>query len=270
VHEDYLRNTVDVVGSLLSVSVVEGQVFTKACFGSTEIGARLAATLPEKMRAVSLSLGFPQAGAVYAGCLVDVLVSFPRTAEKGGAVSTVLLQRLEVLAVDNQSVVSSAKEIKDADERGSIQSARERMITLLVDSRQAKALQLAVKYGSVSLAMRNPKDTDAVNLEMITLSELSEQYSGFLAQLTASITPPDVASQPVDENPVSIEDEPRREVWEMMIIRGGATETQSFPLPTGAVGTEREPADVPATDLQGTSVPSHWSGREAELKGQLK
>src|SRR5262245_22973106 len=100
----------DVVGRLLTVPVVEGQPFLSTCFADEKSGARLASALKNGMRAVSVSLKPEKAGLLYPGCIVDVLVSLNRPSTEGSgvkeAMSMTLLQGVEVLAIDEASVMS--------------------------------------------------------------------------------------------------------------------------------------------------------------------
>ena len=188
----HLRSAVNVVGKLLAVPVVEGQVFTEACFATEASGAHLASALANGMRAFSVSLTRSEAGLLYAGCVVDVLVSITKPSADGGprgeAMSMTLLQGVEVLAIDDQTVVSKRDEdAPPGAPPGAPRAARDRlMVTLMVDSTQAKALQLAVKYGTISLALRNPLDAHTVEIDTTLLSELSDEYSRLLAALAPS------------------------------------------------------------------------------------
>ena len=68
-----------VIGKVLAVSVVEGQVLTDSCFVREGTGAHLASALPYGMRAVSVNLSsksIPDELLLYPGCVVDVLASF--------------------------------------------------------------------------------------------------------------------------------------------------------------------------------------------------
>ena len=101
-----------VVGKVLAVSVVEGQVLTDACFVTEGTGAHLASALPYGMRAVSLTLSskaIPDELLLYPGCVVDVLVSFKLNSSDrnmGSAISTTMLREVQVLAVEGNSVVT--------------------------------------------------------------------------------------------------------------------------------------------------------------------
>ena len=61
------------------------------------------------------------------------------------------------LAIEQQTVVSPGKTVSEM-ENVSSRATDVRCVTLLVDSRQANALQLAMEQGVLSLALRNPLD----------------------------------------------------------------------------------------------------------------
>ncbi|MBI3835252.1 MAG: Flp pilus assembly protein CpaB [Planctomycetes bacterium] len=185
-----LHQPTDVIGKLLLVPIVEGQVFTSAFFADEKSGARLASGLGKGMRAVSVSLKPEKAGLLYPGCVVDVLVSLNRPSKEGPSVkeamAMTLLQSVQVLAIDDASVMTdatsadpSASETKTASRR----DQRDRLVTLVVNSNQAKALQLAAQYGAISLALRNPLDAAPVDAESTMLSDLADEYTRIVAAL---------------------------------------------------------------------------------------
>jgi pilus assembly protein CpaB len=178
-----------VLGRVVIVPMVKGQVFTNACFAPDGSGAQLAALLPNKMRAVSISLSdfAGLEGILYPGSFVDILASFrtPSGTSMGEAVSTTLLQNLEVLAVDQVTVGyggGAQGDQTDPNNRASTAS-KGQLVTVKVDSRQAEALQLASIYGAVSLALRNPLDGAHVDSVATLLS------GGQLARLAEEMVP---------------------------------------------------------------------------------
>jgi pilus assembly protein CpaB len=185
--EGYFTNSVQAVGKVLAVSVVEGQVLTKSCFVTEGSLSQLAAAIPPGMRAMSVMLSNRAitGGLLYPGCVVDILASFKlpsRDSSKGQAVSATLLQGIQVLAVENVSVVSSEKD-KKAYMDSKNKSGKKLMVTLMVTPRQAEALQLAREYGSVSVSMRNPLDRFPIDEDTTVLSE------GQLARFGSVLTP---------------------------------------------------------------------------------
>lgn len=190
--ESHYSDPAQVVGRVLSLPVIAGQAFARNSFPADGSGLLLAAHLPLGKRAVTLSLD-DHSGLeriIYPGCIVDVVASFKMNASEdmGRAVSMTLLQNIEVLAVENSTVVN--KEDAEQQEAHSTRSGTRRslLVTVMVDSKQAEALQLGVQQGNISLAMRNPADVAVANSDATLLAE------GQLAQL-AKILAPKVGGQ---------------------------------------------------------------------------
>lgn len=178
-----------VIGRVLSVPVVEGQILTDSCFVSEGTGAQLAAALPEGMRAYTVNLNsraVPDSLLLYPGCVVDVIFSAKLSSQdiRGQALSATILRGIQVLAVAGESVVSNPEA-----EEGNEAKARNRngglQVTLLVDSKQAEALQLAVDNGNISLAVRNPLDKSLGEMEATVLNQ--GQMAAFGSALTPEI-----------------------------------------------------------------------------------
>ena len=179
----YLSSPAEGIGRILVVPVVQGQVLAESCFIENGVAAQVAASLPTGMRAVSVSLSNDSitGGLLYPGCVVDVLASFKlQSSERGQAISTTLLREVQVLAVRGASVVSE-KEIEQDKSRSPSNYGRV-TVTLMVDPKQAEALQLATENGMISLALRNPLDKSPVDTEATVLSQ------GRLAQLGSAMT----------------------------------------------------------------------------------
>jgi pilus assembly protein CpaB len=208
--EGRLSSPSKVIGKVLAVPVVKGQILTDSCFVAEGTGAHLAAALPYGMRAVSINLSnkaIPDELLLYPGCVVDVLVSFKLSSadrSRGQAISTTMLRRVQVLAVAGDSVVSK----QDQDKEGESTARARRTggvvtVTLMIDPRQAEALQLAADNGSISLSIRNPLDKKLVDMEATVLSQ------GRLASLGSVLTPAVFSStQNIQKEHVSLTEQP--------------------------------------------------------------
>lgn len=229
---EYFSDPVQVAGQVLALPMVEGQVFIPACFVTGGSGKQLAAALRDGMRAVSVSLSDASGmdGILYPGSIVDVLVSLRLPSPDGGkgdVLSTTLLERLQVLAIDDRMIVSS-EEDKNTPRRN---RAGRRMVTLMVDLRQAEMLRLAMEYGTVSLAMRSPLDTAPIPPDDgVLLRQLFPVYAERLTQLTNAESAGS-ASEATDEPPVASANV-RPSTWDVLILRGESRETRSVPHPT--------------------------------------
>jgi Flp pilus assembly protein CpaB len=232
-----------------------GQVITKNLFPKEGTGLYVAANLAPGMRAVSIALKGQSGleGLIYPGCLVDVIATFKleSNSKLGEAVSTTLLENIRVLAVEDIAVGQNMESTQDGVEKAAAQravAARGMYVTLLVDAKQAEALQLAVDRGTVSLAMRNPEDLqtgDAV-ATLLNQGRLAE-YAG---SLEAYVAPeePDPASfvsgppsaAPSAESAVKVSSAVSGEKaaakpephWTVDILRGVTREVRELKLPS--------------------------------------
>lgn len=235
--EGYLSDTSQAVGKVLSKPIVESQVLTKHCFITEGGGAQLAASLPQGMRAVSVPVSSHSVmgGLLYPGCVVDVLATFSLTSmarETGQAVSATLLQGVQVLAIQDVSVVSKP----DPEKKGVLDTRKETSygsmltVTLMVNPKQAEALQLAIGSGHIMLAMRNPSDKQTMDIAATVLSE--GQLAKFGSNLTTTVLSGkngDNVLQGSDSNLITTEKPTDFEKitsarvspqWEVTVIRG--------------------------------------------------
>ncbi len=161
--EGSVRDPVQVVGKVISTTMVKGQAFLTTNFASEGSGRRLAAALPKGMRAVAVSLNSSSAlrGLLYPGCLVDVLWT-AKSRRNERQETKVLLERVNILGIEDQTIVSSRDENAPPAKYG-----RSQMVTLMLNVSQARELQAAIGQGSISLALRHPLDnTEAVVMEV--------------------------------------------------------------------------------------------------------
>ena len=227
--QDFLSDPVQVIGKVLSFPVMEGQALTVSDVTERGPGARLASALPSGMRAVNVApVGYSRLkDLLYPGCSVDVLCTFRATGKNRQAVSKTLLQNIKVLAVEGQTELSSLKELRDSRDRR--RSNKESIVTLMVKAKQAEILHLAIENGTISLAMRNPRDgknsgagkltrlDDVVGLKVPKKkTSFAEEYSERMPAVTTDyIDPMDAPSDPS---------------WETTILRGTSREVRSLPL----------------------------------------
>jgi pilus assembly protein CpaB len=227
--EGYLTDSSQIIGKVLALPVEQGQPLTKRLFPTEGSGFELAGMLPPGKRAVSVSL--PEysglEGILYPGSIVDVMAAFDLKANNkyGSAVSTTLLENVQVLAVEDLTVTADKEEPqttaqKDIGKRGIL-------VTLMVDPKQAEALQLAMEHGSVSLAMRNPLDSERSQSDATLLSE--GQLARLADVMAADVEEAAPAPAPVLEPEVQ-QPEPELQV---AVYRGTVSETVTFKLGAG-------------------------------------
>jgi pilus assembly protein CpaB len=256
----YISNPVSVYGKVLAVPVVENQVINKDFLISEGSGAQLAAALQPGMRAVSVPVSkhSVMGGLLYPGCLVDVIATFRLGYEetKGQAISTTLLHGVQVLAIQELSIVSKPEQEKAPKSTLGRGSESMLTVTLMVDNRQAEALQLAMNQGKIALAMRNPLDQKSTDSEPMVLSEGKMARLGQLLAPSVFAATPDSNNISQDPNrvfdPSRIEAQNeeqlrrllgdaggRRSQWEITVIRGRDVKEEAV-----AITAEEKPEQV--------------------------
>ena len=232
--EQFLTNPVQVVGRVLSVPVTKGQAVTRACFSADGSGVQLASALEEGMRAVSVSLTDYSGlyGLLYPGSMVDVMAYLKVGGNTQESASVTILKAVQVLGVEDQTVVSVARDEDLKSPEGGRGSGKRWMITLMVDPKDAQALQLAMENGRITLAMRNPLDgTGEGRTKPTYLGDLlprsranSRQPAwgqAFAKQIGSALS---VWAKKQKTLPRS-----KSTSWEMEIFRGGESQIVSFP-----------------------------------------
>jgi len=256
--QGYISDPVEVVGRIAAQQVVAGQPFIRTSFSDASHPKQLAAIIPPGKRAVTISVADHAGleGLLFPGSMVDVMVSFKPT-DQGTkwreALTTTLLQNIQVLALDQQTVLAPGKVL----EEGAARQSGGRQVTLLVDTKQAKALELAMDQGTLSLALRNPLDTSDTDKEIVSVHSLigdvppialhetstfgvntNNPFQAVLAALAARDlamreTPNDPAEAP--SQPAKPVDPPKPPHWDITVIHGSSSQTQSFAMPQGKV-----------------------------------
>lgn len=185
-----LVSPTQIIGRVLAMPVVEGQVLTESCFVPAGTASLLAAAIPHGMRAVTVTVpsrGMPDNALLYPGCVVDVLVSYQLSGNTDGeALSTTMLRGIQVLAISGDSVITNPE---TEEEKGTKKPSKSRgsLVTLLVDTEQAEALQLAIENGNLMLSIRNPRDKDDFDEDPSILNKGKLTPSG--SDLTPAILP---------------------------------------------------------------------------------
>jgi pilus assembly protein CpaB len=143
----------DCTDRALLTPVVANEPMLEGKLAPKEAGAGLAATIPDGMRAVSVSVNdvIGVAGFVVPGTMVDVLV----TGSGGGSTSSVTRTILE-----NVRVMAAGQTIEQ-DREGKPQTVP--VITLLVTPEDANTLTMASTRGRIQLALRNTLDSKKVD-----------------------------------------------------------------------------------------------------------
>lgn len=209
--------------------IVPGEPILADKVSGTDGRAVLSANLPEGMRAYSIPVTAVSSvsGFVRPGDAVDVILTrqIPGDgAGEGDLMSDVILEAVQVLAIDQV-----ANEKSTAPQVG--QTA-----TVLVDQFQAQKLSLAVRMGSMSLALRNVENQLAGAGTTVTSRDVGNSNL-YLASRERSSAPP-----PAAEPRVVYRDAPR-----------------SAPVSTAA--TPARPAGPTMTIYRGTDSTDYSVGR---------
>lgn len=233
-----MQDPINAVGKTLVRPLLAGEPVTSDCFASNNRGMELVSNLPPGKRAVTVELKLSDGleGLLYPGSVVDVLAFFRFDGDMrknvADAVSTTLLRGVEVLAIDD-TTASTSEEDGTAKNNGALARAKTRRVTLLVDSRQAEALQLASAQGTVSLAMRNPQDTieadrDGTLLSGGQLASLAEYLGAWVGEEPQAETSPEPAALFEASEPHNTMSNKKLSQWNVTVMRGDRVEVQSF------------------------------------------
>jgi Flp pilus assembly protein CpaB len=247
-----LGNSADAIGQTLAVPVKAGQALRKECFAPPGSGPRIASMLENGQRLVAVSLDESSAieGSLYPGCMVNVFALLKVRGKSGEETfSKTLLAKVEVWGIDRQLVSATPEEQAAQSAGGQKAPTRSnRIITLVVSDKQAQALQLASRNGTIDLALCNPKDPTPVAEEVTLLSDLTAEYfhrtGGAIAAAPRGDSPPSLPPA-AQETPAAAsgnqqaEPAPAEKFWTTTVIRASAVQTQSFPMPPRGAGSQK-------------------------------
>jgi len=214
----------------------KGQAFTPASLVKEGTRLDVIRSIPEGMRVVSLPLSHNSGldSLLYPGCIVDVVASFKLPAREGGSsesVANILIEAAKVLAIGDRTIASGEDE---ADvEKGTLY--RQTNVALLVEAWQSKPLQLAKQNGTISLAMRHPRDTSHISGSATNLRQMIDEGVPSTLRWASPSSyggPADASSQPSGTNPGSFKASTDTDYgqWETVIIRAGQVERKVFPI----------------------------------------
>jgi pilus assembly protein CpaB len=127
-------------------------------------GGGLSLRIADGMRAVSIKVDKVSgvSGFVLPGDRVDVIASIDRYGKTKDGIATTVLQNVEVLAAGEKTEKQGNKVIAS------------QAVTLLVDASGALSLALSSHQARMSLALRNPNDTDSTMISGVTRKEVME------------------------------------------------------------------------------------------------
>lgn len=171
--KSFMNNTQQIIGRVLKEDIDKNATFNASILYPEGTGPAIADMLEKGKRAITVpvELDSAVAGLAAPGNWVDVLFqskpeAATRDAEDRPSVAMTLLQRVKVLAIDEQMVEGSRSVMQRSDSHMAA-------VTLEVDPDQATALRLVDGRGTLALSLRHPDD-DFTNTsqDLITLEQL--------------------------------------------------------------------------------------------------
>jgi pilus assembly protein CpaB len=197
----------DCVNRAVITSMVENEPLLEGKLAPKDGGAGLSATIPDGMRAVSVSVNdvIGVAGFVVPGTMVDVLVT---GATNYGNVTRTILENVRVMAA-GQKV--------EQDREGKPQTVP--VITLLVSPEDANALTMASTQGRIQLALRNTLDSKKVDPPPVLQAFL---FGGVPTPPPPAVRMAHAAAAPKPAAP------PPPEAFNVEVIRGDKKEESKF------------------------------------------
>lgn len=207
----YYSSPDSLVGQVTKVFLTEYEPITASKLSSA--GGGLSLRIADNMRAASIQVDKVSgvSGFVLPGDRVDVIASIDRYGLNNDAVATTVLQNVEVLAAGEKTEQHGDKVIES------------QAVTLLVNAAGAQALALASNQARMSLALRNPNDTDTMALSGISRSEIIEGKKRQDPPKVVYVKSPDTKANPVKPAPQPVD-------HTVTIFKGGAQNTQTPPM----------------------------------------
>lgn len=228
VPEGAFTKTEDAVDRTLTIPLLKGDLVLVGKLAAHGAGRGMAAIIPSGMRAVTIqtpNIATGVAGFVLPGNKVDVLLTMSNQGvmdHTGGGSTIVLLQNVEILAVDQRT---------DVPQDNKMDSKELRSVTLLVSPAEAARLDLGQNKGTLRLTLRNPTDKEIEVVDPVTLTDLNLNSPGISVEpLNASPSAAVPVSAPVAP--------PARKPPQVRTLRGAQSGLISFPT------LSRDPADL--------------------------
>lgn len=173
----------DSLDRMLLVPLAKGEVLLGSRLGPKGENG-LAVQIREGMRAFTIEtpkLSSGVGGMIQPGNRVDIILTVTENNPtnisdfSGGGSSSVLLQNVEVLAVDRRTDSAGA----EADAKKTSRELKEaRSVTLLVTPEQSALLTLGQTKGSLNLSLRHPNDAGFADTRSFTFRDIQSMREG--------------------------------------------------------------------------------------------
>src|SRR5579864_2644385 len=220
----------DCVNRAVLTYMIENEPLLEGKLAPRQGGAGLSATIPDGMRAVSVSVNdvIGVAGFVVPGTMVDVLVT---GSTNPGVQNTNVTRTI----LENVRVMAAGQKVEQ-DREGKPQTVP--VITLLVSPEDANSLTMASTQGRIQLALRNTLDSKKVDPPAVQQATL---FGGAPAPLRPS-EPKSTHSGVIP--PRTVPQAP--ETFNVEVIREDKKEVSKFPTPAGTPAAASTPAPAAA------------------------
>ena len=207
----YYSEKDSLIGQVTKVFLMENEPIIASKLSSA--GGGLSLRIADNMRAASIQVDKVSgvSGFVLPGDRVDVIASIDRYGSDNDAIATTVLQNVEVLAAGEKTEQENDKVIQS------------QAVTLLVDAAGAQALALSSRQARMSLALRNPNDTDTLTIAGITRKEIIEGKKRKDPPKVVYAKSPEKKSTPVKETPKPVDNT-------VTVFKGGEQNTQTPPI----------------------------------------
>ncbi len=229
---DAIQDVRQAAGRVALTTHFANQPVLEPQLAARDVHSGLASIVPHGMRAFTIhipTVATGVAGFVLPGNYVDVLLTLNANRVGGNPVTVTLLQRIEILAVDQEL---------DVPTDNKVDAKRLQSVTLLVTPEQAAKLSLAESRGTLQLTLRNPDDESPAFVDAISLADLQ-----FLSEEPLAVAPVAVAEEGTVEQPPR----PRTKVLQIRTLRGTQSGFVTVRIPTAMeVNAADATAQVPS------------------------
>lgn len=196
-----IDNVADAVERAVLTPLIAGEPVLSGKLAPKDAGRGLAALVPKGMRAYAIAVSRAAsgvAGFILPGNKVDVLLGLRgnQNDDNGGGSTRVLLQSVEILAVD---------QLLDPPADNKMTLKEMNSVTLLVNPEQANLLDLGQSMGQLSLSLRNPDDETLTEGSLARLADIRSEIEKAAADLSAKAA---ASSPPAAEVPPPVQPEP--------------------------------------------------------------
>lgn len=229
--ESIFRNLSDVEGRVISVPMFKGQPVVENLLKPKGTGEGLQALVPEGMRAITVEINefSGLAGFLLPGCRVDVVATISGESSNDNMVSRTIVQNVLVSALGQRH-----QNDPSADKSEQIKS-----VTLIVQPKEAEAIELAAATGRPRLVLRSSGDTDQKPSDGITVAELRGKAKKANSDpfLPVEFLKPVAPPAPVSISTPATQPTAQTEDWEptirrsVRVIRGGVESDVTMELP---------------------------------------